>query len=89
MVTVGKSGFSLSPCVCLIVEEGVLCASTTIAEVKMLHYNVYFESVFKNRFPGHLTYILHVLTLLYTGGESTRLLRSFNLPLLVDRNDKI
>lgn len=65
MVTVGKSGFSLSLCVSLSVEEAALYASTGLPQVKMLHYNVHLACSFKNRFLRHLTYILHVLALLY------------------------
>lgn len=41
MVTVGKSGFSLSVCVSHWAEEAVLYASTGLAQVKMLHDNVH------------------------------------------------
>lgn len=78
MVTVGNSGFSLSLCVSLTVEEAVSYASTGLPQVKTMHFNVHF---FKNRFVRHLTYILHVLTLLYGGCRLTYLLHSFNPPL--------
>lgn len=65
MVTVGKSGFSLSLCVSLTVEEAVLYASTGLSQVKI--YDVHRARSFKNSFLRHLTYILHVLTLLSTG----------------------
>lgn len=78
MVTTGKSGFSLSLCVSLWAEEAVLYASTGLAQVKTLHYNA---CLFKNRSLRHLTYILHVLTLLCGGCQLTYLLHSFNPPL--------
>lgn len=54
MVTVGKSGFSVS----LTVEEAAFYASTGRPQGK--NYNV---CVFINRFPGLLTYILYVFLL--------------------------
>lgn len=77
MVTVGKSGFSLSLCASLSVEEAVLHASTGPARVRTPHYNVHRARSFKNRFLRHLTYILHGLALLR---RLTYLRRSFNPP---------
>lgn len=64
MVTAGKSGFSPSLCLSLAVEEAVLYASAGLPGVNTLHYHVPWVCFFKNTFPRHLTYILHVLTLL-------------------------
>lgn len=41
MVTVGRSGFSLSLCVSLTVEEDVLYASTGLPQVEIMYFNVH------------------------------------------------